>query len=65
MQNISTYSRLQELFNAAVAKDLQELNDSKIKDKYRNAVKLKEKVYKQLLKNTDGFSGDLFTAPQA
>ena len=64
-ENISTYSRLQELFNAAVAKDLQELNDSKIKDKYRNAVKLKEKVYKQLLKNTDGFSGDLFTAPQA
>ncbi|MEL0445376.1 ZmpA/ZmpB/ZmpC family metallo-endopeptidase [Streptococcus pneumoniae] len=64
-ENISTYSRLQELFNAAVAKDLQELNDPKIKDKYRNTVKLKEKVYKQLLKNTDGFSGDLFTAPQA
>lgn len=64
-ENISTYSRLQELFNAAVAKDLQELNDPKIKDKYRNTVKLKEKVYKQLLKNTDGFSSDLFTAPQA
>ncbi len=64
-ENISSYSRLQALFNAAVTKDLQELNDPKIKDKYTNTVNLKAKVYKALLKNTDGFSGDLFTAPQA
>ncbi|CKH24957.1 zinc metalloprotease [Streptococcus pneumoniae] len=64
-ENISTYSRLQELFNAAVAKDLQELNDPTIKNKYTNTVNLKAKVFKALLKNTDGFSGDLFTAPQA
>ncbi|CIU26954.1 ZmpA/ZmpB/ZmpC family metallo-endopeptidase [Streptococcus pneumoniae] len=64
-ENISTYSKLQELFNEAVTKDLTELNDNSIKDKYRNTVALKSKIYKQLLKNTDGFSGDLFTAPQA
>lgn len=64
-ENISTYSKLQELFKEAVTKDLTELNDNSIKDKYRNTVALKSKIYKQLLKNTDGFSGDLFTAPQA
>ena len=64
-ENISTYSKLQELFKEAVTKDLTELNDNSIKDKYRNTVALKSKIYKQLLKNTDSFSGDLFTAPQA
>lgn len=53
------------MFDEAVTKDLTELNDSSIKDKYRNTVVLKSKVFKSLLKNTDGFSGDLFTAPQA
>ena len=59
-ENISTYSRLQELFNAAVAKDLQELNDPTIKNKYTNTVNLKAKVFKALLKNTDGFFNKLF-----
>ncbi|MTV78302.1 hypothetical protein GM535_13905, partial [Streptococcus pneumoniae] len=46
------------LFDKAVEEDLKGTGTDK-------TVKLKEKVYKQLLKNTDGFSGDLFTAPQA
>lgn len=62
---ISTYEQLKTMFDEAVTKDLTELNDSSIKDKYRNTVVLKSKVFKSLLKNTDGFSGDLFTAPQA
>ncbi|MTV61541.1 ZmpA/ZmpB/ZmpC family metallo-endopeptidase, partial [Streptococcus pneumoniae] len=61
---ISTYEQLKTMFDEAVTKDLTELNDSSIKDKYRNTVVLKSKVFKALLKNTDGFSGDLFTAPQ-
>ncbi|HFI5493586.1 TPA: ZmpA/ZmpB/ZmpC family metallo-endopeptidase [Streptococcus pneumoniae] len=62
---ISTYEQLKTMFDEAVTKDLTELNDSSIKDKYRNTVVLKSKVFKALLKNTDGFSGDLFTVPQA
>ncbi|HEU8332141.1 TPA: G5 domain-containing protein [Streptococcus pneumoniae] len=62
---ISTYEQLKTMFDEAVTKDLTELNDSSIKDKYRNTVVLKSKVFKALLKNTDGFSGDLFTTPQA
>ncbi len=62
---ISTYEQLKTMFDEAVTKDLTELNDNSIKDKYRNTVVLKSKVFKALLKNTDGFSGDLFTAPQA
>lgn len=62
---ISTYEQLKTMFDEAVTKDLTELNDSSIKDKYRNTVVLKSKVFKALLKNTDGFSGALFTAPQA
>ena len=50
---ISTYAKLQELFNAAVEKDLQG-ND------FKNTVDLKWKVYKALLKNSDGFAGKLF-----
>ena len=52
-EKISTYSRLQELFNVAVEKDLQG-ND------FKNTVDLKWKVYKALLKNSDGFAGKLF-----
>ncbi|CJP56724.1 zinc metalloprotease ZmpB [Streptococcus pneumoniae] len=62
---ISTYEQLKTMFDEAVTKDLTELNDNSIKNKYRNTVALKSKVFKALLKNTDGFSGDLFTAPQA
>lgn len=54
-EKISTYARLQELFDAAVEKDLKG-------DKFDNTVNLKWKVYKALLKNTDGFSGNLFKA---
>ena len=50
---ISTYEKLQELFDAAVEKDLKG-------DKFDNTVNLKWKVYKALLKNTDGFTGKLF-----
>ncbi|MDS5114630.1 ZmpA/ZmpB/ZmpC family metallo-endopeptidase [Streptococcus pneumoniae] len=62
---INSYARLKELFNEAVQKDLNELSNQTIKNKYRHTVALKEKVFKQLLKESDGFSGDLFTAPQA
>ena len=50
---ISTYEKLQELFDVAVEKDLKG-------DKFDNTVNLKWKVYKALLKNTDGFTGKLF-----
>lgn len=53
-QKISTYEKLQELFDAAVGKDLQG-------NKFDNTVNLKWKVYKQLLQKSDGFTGDLFT----
>ena len=52
-EKISTYARLQELFNAAVEKDLQG-------NGFDNTVRLKEKVYKQLLQKSDGFAGKLF-----
>lgn len=54
-EKISTYARLQELFDTAVEKDLKG-------NKFDNTVNLKWKVYKALLKNTDGFSGNLFKA---
>ncbi len=54
-EKISTYARLKELFNEAVEKDLQG-------NKFDNTVRLKEKVYKQLLQKSDGFSGNLFKA---
>ncbi len=53
-QKISTYEKLQELFDAAVEKDLQG-------NKFDNTVNLKWKVYKQLLQKSDGFTEDLFT----
>ncbi|VTH93072.1 putative zinc metalloproteinase ZmpB [Streptococcus pneumoniae] len=57
-KTIDSYEKLKDLFDKAVEEDLKGTGTDK-------TVKLKEKVYKQLLKNTDGFSGDLFTAPQA
>lgn len=56
-QKISTYEKLQELFDAAVEKDIQG-------NKFDNTVNLKWKVYKQLLQKSDGFTGDLFTKQQ-
>ncbi|EFN97532.1 ZmpA/ZmpB/ZmpC family metallo-endopeptidase [Streptococcus mitis] len=52
-EKISTYARLQELFDEAVEKDLKG-------NGYGNTVGLKEKVYKQLLQKSNGFTGDLF-----
>lgn len=57
-KTIDSYEKLKDLFDKTVEEDLKGTGTDK-------TVKLKEKVYKQLLKNTDGFSGDLFTAPQA
>ena len=59
-EQITTYERLRELFNEAVQKDLDELSDNKVKNKYRHTVSLKEKVFKQLLKESDGFSNEFF-----
>ena len=59
-EQVSTYVRLKQLFDEAVQKDLDELTDNKIQNKYRHTVSLKEKVYKQLLKESDGFSNDFF-----
>ena len=59
-EQITTYERLKQLFNEAVQKDLDELSDNKVKNKYRNTVSLKEKVFKQLLKESDGFSNEFF-----
>ena len=53
-EKISTYARLQELFDEAVEKDLKA-------NGFGNTVGLKEKVYKQLLQKSNGFAGDLFT----
>ena len=53
-EKISTYARLQELFNKAIENDLKAGNSNQ-------TVALKEKVYKQLLQKSDGFAGDLFT----
>ena len=50
---ISTYAKLQELFDVAVEKDLKT-------DKFDNTVNLKWKVYKALLQKSDGFAGKLF-----
>ena len=54
-EKISTYARLQELFDAAVEKDLKG-------NKFDNTVNLKWKVYKALLHKSDGFAGNLFKA---
>lgn len=56
-EKISTYAKLQELFDAAVEKDLNAGG-------FKNTEDLKWKVYKQLLYKSDGFSGNLFNESQ-
>ena len=58
---ISTYAELKSLFDEAVQKDLDSLENPNIKNHYKNTEDLKWKVYKQLLQKSDGFTGDLFT----
>ncbi len=57
-KQITNYAELKALFDKAVEADLAGGGTAK-------TVELKSKVFKALLKNTNGFSGDLFTAPQA
>ena len=52
-KQISNYAELKALFDKAVEADLAGGGTAK-------TVELKSKVFKALLKNTDGFSGDLF-----
>ena len=52
-QTITNYAGLQELFNKAVENDLKAGNTNQ-------TVALKEKVFKALFKNTDGFFNPLF-----
>ena len=52
-QKISNYAGLRALFDKAVEADLKAGNSNQ-------TVKLKEKVYKQLLKNSNGFMDNLF-----
>ena len=58
--HISNYDELRTLFDKAVRKDLEGMSDPKIKDHFKNTVDLKSKVFKVLLKNTDGFFNPLF-----
>ena len=58
--HISNYDELRTLFDKAVRKDLEGMSDPKIKDHFKNTVDLKSKVFKALLKNTDGFFNPLF-----
>ena len=57
--HITSYEQLQQMFNEAVQKDLDQMTKTG-KESYGNTVSLKTKVFKQLLKNTDGFSNDFF-----
>ena len=57
---ITNYAQLKSLFAEAVQKDLDGMSDPKIKDHFKNTVDLKSKVFKALLKNTDGFFNQLF-----
>ena len=59
-KRISTYVEIKALFDEAVQKDLDGMSDPKIKDHFKNTVDLKSKVFKALLKNTDGFFNKLF-----
>ena len=52
-KQITTYAELKDLFDKAVKADLAGGGTAK-------TVELKSKVFKALLKNTDGFSGQLF-----
>lgn len=58
--HISNYDELRTLFDRAVQKDIDGMSDPKIKDHFKNTVDLKSKVFKALLKNTDGFFNKLF-----
>ena len=57
--HITSYAQLQQMFNEAVQKDLDQMTKTG-KEFYGNTVSLKTKVFKQLLKVTDGFSENLF-----
>ncbi|CAK1609261.1 Zinc metalloprotease ZmpD [Streptococcus oralis subsp. dentisani] len=59
-RSISTYAELKSLFDEAVQKDLDSMENPNIKNHYKNTEDLKWKVYKQLLQKSDGFSGNLF-----
>ena len=59
-RQITNYAQLKTLFAEAVQKDLDGISDPKIKDHFKNTVDLKSKVFKALLKNTDGFFNQLF-----
>lgn len=54
-KQITNYAELKVLFDKAVEADLAGVGTAK-------TVELKSKVFKALLKNTDGFSGNLFKA---
>mgnify|MGYP000688455333 CR=1 FL=1 len=56
--HITSYDQLQQMFNDAVQKDLDQMAKTG-KESYGNTVALKTKVFKQLLKVTDGFSENL------
>ena len=57
--HITSYEQLQQMFKEAVQKDLDQMTKTG-KEYYGNIVSLKTKVFKQLLKVTDGFSENLF-----
>ena len=57
--HITSYDQLQQMFSDAVQKDLDQMAKTG-KESYGNTVALKTKVFKQLLKVTDGFSENLF-----
>ncbi|CAG6160846.1 zinc metalloprotease ZmpD [Streptococcus pneumoniae] len=59
-RQITNYAQLKTLFAEAVQKDIDGMSDPKIKDHFKNTVDLKSKVFKVLLKNTDGFFNKLF-----
>ena len=54
-QTIHNYNELKALFDKAVTEDLKKAGN------YSNTENLKSKVFKALLKNTDGFFNQLFT----
>ena len=57
--HVTSYEQLQQMFNEAVQKDLDQMTKTG-KDSYGNTVSLKTKVFKQLLKVTDGFTENIF-----
>ena len=57
--HVTSYEQLQQMFNEAVQKDLDQMTKTG-KESYGNTVELKTKVFKQLLKVTDGFTENIF-----